>query len=149
MVKQYLLFEVATRPYCVSLSAVREVRRLGAITEVPQSPEHVLGVINLRGDILPVIDLQHLLTGQARAADLSATTCLIGESAERLAAFCVDVVSDVVEIAEDAVLPLPSAVKSTNGDLFIGIVLVNKVHFTELNLPKLVLSIQQTEELME
>jgi purine-binding chemotaxis protein CheW len=148
MVKQYLLFEVATRPYCVCLDAVREVRRLGAFTEVPQSPEHVLGVINLRGDILPVIDLQRLLTGQSRPVDTDHTTCLIGESDERLAAFCVDVVSDVIEISSDAILPLPSAVQSANGDLFTGIVLVNNVHFTEINLSKLVLSIQQTEELV-
>jgi purine-binding chemotaxis protein CheW len=148
MVKQYLLFEVGGRPYCVSLSAVREVRRLGAITEVPQSPEHVLGVINLRGDILPVIDLQFLLTGLHRANDLLQTTCLIGEGGERLAAFCVDVVSDVVEIRSEEVLPLPSAVKSSNGDLFTGIVQVNNIHFTEFNLPKLVFAIQQTEELV-
>jgi chemotaxis signal transduction protein len=148
MVKQYLLFEVGGRPYCVYLSAVREVRRLGAITEVPQSPEHVLGVMNLRGDILPVVDLQHLLTGSPRVSTEVQTTCLIGEANERLAAFCVDVVSDVVEIDAQAVLPLPSAVKSVNGDLFTGIVLVNGVHFTELNLPKLVLSIQQTEALV-
>jgi purine-binding chemotaxis protein CheW len=147
MAKQYLLFEVGSRPYCVSLNAVREVRRLGVITEVPQSPEHVLGVINLRGDILPVIDLQRLLTGEPRAVDLVQSTCLIGECGERIAAFCVDVVSDVVEIAAESMLPLPSAVKSANGDLFTGIVLVNNVHFTELNLPKLVFSIQQTEEL--
>jgi purine-binding chemotaxis protein CheW len=147
MVKQYLLFEVATRPYCVALESVREVRRLGAITEVPQSPVHVLGVINLRGEILPVIDLQHLLTGEARADNLIQSTCLIGESGERLAAFCVDLVSDVVEIPPDAMLPLPSAVKATKNDLFTGIVLVNDRHFTELNLPKLVNSIQQTEAL--
>ncbi len=198
MVKQYLLFEIGGRPYCACLDTVREVRRLGAVTEVPQSAEHILGVVNLRGDILPVIDLKNLLTIQSRqstahlvgagknlsvqtsveqktadqqvvdqkahdpkAHDPKAhdqkvadqkvadqATCLIAQVGERMAAFCVDSVSDVIEVNISSILPLPAAVKSAKSDLFLGLLLVNEIHYTELNLRQLIHAIEQPEEVV-
>ena len=67
--QQYLAFEVGGRRYCAPLLQIREVKKIGAITIIPQSVPDMLGVINLRGEIVPLIDLQARMSrSNAKAA---------------------------------------------------------------------------------
>ena len=56
--KQLVVFDLASEGYGVDIGAVREIIRMQEITRVPRSPEFVEGVINLRGKVIPVIDLR-------------------------------------------------------------------------------------------
>ena len=108
--KQVLSFRLGAETYAVDILGVQEIRGWSPVTAIPQSPPHVLGVLNLRGAVVPVIDLRRLF-GLATAA-VSPTTVIIVLSlatttGKRECGVVVDGVSDVVDLAADAVQPAP------------------------------------------
>jgi len=72
---KYLTFTLGRESYGVAVLKVREIIRLADITAVPQMPEYVKGVINLRGKIIPVVDLR--LKFQLAKAETSESTCIV------------------------------------------------------------------------
>ncbi|MEY4748657.1 MAG: hypothetical protein RIQ60_871 [Pseudomonadota bacterium] len=100
---QYLTFTLADGVFAVGIESVREIIQYGQMTLVPLMPPFVRGVINLRGAVVPVIDLQARL-GHAPAVVGPRTSIVIFESqrdGERLEmGLMVDAVSEVIEIAE-------------------------------------------------
>jgi purine-binding chemotaxis protein CheW len=108
--KQVLSFCLGDETYAVDILGVQEIRGWSPVTAIPQSPQHVLGVLNLRGAVVPVIDLRRLF-GLEKAA-VSPTTVIIVLSlataaGKRECGLVVDGVSDVVDLAPDAVQPAP------------------------------------------
>jgi purine-binding chemotaxis protein CheW len=95
----YVRFRVAEEAYAVSVLNVLEVASLGEVTPVPGAPREILGVRNLRGKILPVIDLAALLG--TRRTDLP-VRLLVTESEGRQAGLAIDEVTEVGELAEQA-----------------------------------------------
>src|SRR5215471_1055834 len=95
---KYLTFQVASEEFGIRVLKVREIMGLQEITAVPQTPAHVKGVINLRGKVVPVIDLR-LKFGVA-TSEYTQRTCIIvtqvqGESTNVLMGIIVDGVSEV------------------------------------------------------
>jgi len=95
----YVRFRVAEEAYAISVLNVLEVARLGEVTPVPGGPVQILGVRNLRGKILPVIDLAALL-GTRRTGP--AARLLVTESDGRQAGLAIDEVTGVGELADPA-----------------------------------------------
>lgn len=120
--QQYLAFEVGGRRYCASLLQIREVKKIGAITIIPQSAPDMLGVINLRGEIVPLIDLQARIARCSAKAATDRMICIIVQSEQRLCAVWVDKVLDVMEFAVDEILPIPSSMFAYSQKAFTGIV---------------------------
>jgi purine-binding chemotaxis protein CheW len=99
---KYLTFRLAEEEFGIRVLKVREIMGLQDITAVPQTPGHVKGVINLRGKVVPVIDLR--LKFGMPAAEYTQRTCIIvtqvqGESAPVLMGIVVDGVSEVLNLA--------------------------------------------------
>jgi purine-binding chemotaxis protein CheW len=97
---KYLTFRLANEEFGIRVLQVREIMGLQEITAVPQTPAHIKGVINLRGRIVPVIDLR-LKFGMP--AEYTQRTCIIviqvqGESAPVVMAIVVDGVSEVLNL---------------------------------------------------
>ena len=116
----YVRFRVADEAYAVSVLNVLEVASLGDVTPVPGAPIQILGVRNLRGKILPVIDLAALL-GTRRSQP--AGRLLVAESEGRQAGLAIDEVTEVGELgdlAEEAESPLLLGTMLDDGDL-IGV----------------------------
>ena len=106
---QLVGFEVGKEIFGVDILMVREIIRSAPITAVPNSPEFVEGVINLRGDIIPVIDLRkrlNLYKGEA----LEKNWVLILDIDNTVTGFVVDRVDEVMKIEEDSIEPAPEIV---------------------------------------
>ncbi|WEN14579.1 chemotaxis protein CheW [Rhodanobacter sp. AS-Z3] len=103
---QQLTFNLAGEEYGVDILSVREIRGWSRVTRIPQTPAYLLGVLNLRGAIVPIMDLR-LRFGLEREAYGDSTVVIIVAVAERLFGIVVDAVSDVVDIDPAAIKPVP------------------------------------------
>ncbi len=109
---QMLTFRLGAETYGVDILCVKEIRGWSPVTRIPQSPPHMLGVLNLRGAVVPVIDLR--LRFELESVEYSPLTVVIVLSMETAAGardcgIVVDAVSDVADLAPDAIEELPSA----------------------------------------
>jgi purine-binding chemotaxis protein CheW len=107
---KYLTFQLASEEFGIKVLKVREIMGLQEITAVPQTPCHVKGVINLRGKVVPVVDLR-LKFGLA-AAEYTQRTCIIvtqvqGESGPVLIGIVVDGVSEVLNLTSQEIEDTP------------------------------------------
>ena len=109
--RQALTFALGQEVYGVDILRVKEIRGWSPVTRIPQSPPAVLGVLNLRGAIVPIIDLRVRFAMQT--AEFNAVTVVIVLSlrtadGQRECGIVVDSVRDVVDIAADSVSPAPT-----------------------------------------
>ncbi len=121
---QYLTFLLGTEVFAMDIRTVREIIQVGAMTTVPLMPAFVRGVINLRGAVVPVIDL-HARFGR-RPATLGKKSCIVifdalrdGERVEL--GLLVDAVSEVFDIAADAIEAPPDFGTAVRRDFIRGI----------------------------
>lgn len=108
---QMLAFMLGGEAFGVDILSVKEIRGWSPVTRIPQSPPQVLGVLNLRGAVVPIIDLR--LRFELPSAGFSPTTVIIvlslhTETGTRECGVVVDSVSDVVDIAPESLRPPPS-----------------------------------------
>ncbi|MGB3391882.1 MAG: chemotaxis protein CheW [Stenotrophomonas sp.] len=103
---QQLTFKLADEEYGVDILAVREIRCWTRVTRIPQAPDYVLGVLNLRGAIVPIMDLR-LRFGLQRETYGDNTVVIVVAVDERLFGIVVDAVSDVIDIDPAAIRPVP------------------------------------------
>lgn len=106
LLSQYLTVRLAGEEYGIDILAVREIRSWTAVTRIPQSPYHLLGVVNLRGAIVPVLDLC-LRFGIERADTIASTATVVVDVAGRHFGLVVDTVNDVVDVPLSDVRPVP------------------------------------------
>ncbi len=104
---QVLSFEVGAQTYCVPVSAVREIRGVTPPTPLPDAPPFVRGVINLRGQVMPVIDLSQRL-GKGAAQDGPRQVIIVVENQTDVAGLLVDAVCDSFIVEADQINPPPS-----------------------------------------
>lgn len=93
--------------YAIDIMQVREIRGWTASTPLPHAPPHVLGMINLRGSILPVIDLGSLL-GVGETAVSASSVVMVAQIGENLAGLLVDAVCDILMVGENMVQEPPN-----------------------------------------
>ncbi|RAO77292.1 chemotaxis protein CheW [Dyella jiangningensis] len=103
---QYLTVNLGHEEYGIDILAVREIRGWTPVTRIPQAPHYVLGVLNLRGAIVPVIDMR-LRFGLPREDYGATTVTVIITVAGRNFGVVVDAVSDVLDVTADAIRPVP------------------------------------------
>lgn len=103
---QQLTFNLAGEEYGVDILSVREIRGWSRVTRIPQTPEHLLGVLNLRGAIVPIMDLR-LRFGLQRESYGDSTVVIILAVEDRLFGIVVDAVSDVIDVDPAAIKPVP------------------------------------------
>lgn len=108
--RQVLTFVLGNETYGFDILRVQEIRGWSAVTKIPQSPPHVLGVLNLRGSIVPIVDLRMRLN--LERAEYTAITVIIvlsvvSGAGRRDFGVVVDGVSDVVDMNDADVRPAP------------------------------------------
>lgn len=104
---QYVTFLLGDEEYGLEILAVQEIIGFTHITHVPHLPEFIKGVINLRGTVVPVIDLR-LKFGLGQVEYNNHTCVVVVKMEERVMGMVVDVVSEVVHFSDGAVEPAPA-----------------------------------------
>ncbi|HLZ96820.1 MAG TPA: chemotaxis protein CheW [Steroidobacteraceae bacterium] len=107
---QYLTFTCANEEYGVDILRVQEIRGWAAVTKLPESPRDVMGVLNLRGQIVPVFDLRTRFGLETKPIDASTVVIVLrlqASAGDRIVGICVDGVSDVQNVATDTIMATP------------------------------------------
>lgn len=117
---QLVTFEVAGEEFAVDILSVHEINRMMELTRVPQSPPEVEGVINLRGRIIPVLDLRKRFGMPGGNRD-EHNRIIVVEVLGRVLGFIVDRVHEVLRIDSSIVEPAPAMVCSIDSDFISGV----------------------------
>lgn len=133
---QYLIVGLGREEYGMDILAVREIRGWTPVTRIPQAPHYVLGVLNLRGAIVPVLDLR-LRFGLPREEYTQTTVTVIVTVAGRLFGAVVDGVSDVLDVAAGAVRPVPDMGTAVDTEYLKGLTSVAERMVLLLDVDKL------------
>ena len=103
---EYLTFRLGGEEYGVDILKVQEIRSVDTVTRLPESPDYIRGVVNLRGTIVPVVDMRiKFRLGSAEYNDQ--TVMIVLNMASRTIGMVVDGVSDVITLAESQIRPPP------------------------------------------
>ena len=112
---QLVSFKIGTEEFGVDILKVQEINRMMMLTKVPNTPEFVEGVINLRGRIIPVIDLRMRLGLPHKEPDKD-TRIIVVELEGNTVGFIVDQVNEVLRIPQSITEPPPAIVGGINAD---------------------------------
>jgi purine-binding chemotaxis protein CheW len=139
--RQVLTFSLGGETYGVDILRVKEIRGWSPVTKIPRSSESVLGVLNLRGAIVPILDLR--LRFALPSADFTPVTVVIvlsltTEDGHRECGIVVDGVQDVADIAPEHVRPAPSMNASDASEFIEGITTCDDKMLILLDADKLV-----------
>jgi purine-binding chemotaxis protein CheW len=145
MEHQLVVFELANECYGVDIAAVESIIKMQAITVVPHAPVFVEGVTNLRGSVLPVVDLRRRFG--LPAVENSRNTRIIEVTIRDIkVGMTVDAVSEVLRVQEEAIEPTPPMVMTVDSSFITGIAKVGDRLVILLDLSK-VLSLHEQGEL--
>ena len=133
---QLVTFHVGDEEFGVDILAVREINRMMEITRVPHAPEFVEGVINLRGQVIPVVDLRTRFQLDAVEHDKN-TRIVVVELSEKVVGFLVDSVSEVLRNPRELIEPPPPIVGSIDSEYIQGVIKLDDRLLILLDLQKL------------
>lgn len=144
---QLVVFNIGKELYGVGIESVHEIVKVPDITEVPDAPAFLQGVINLRGKIVPVVDLRKRmkLDGKERT---KSSRVLITENDGRLVGLLVDAVSEVLKVPPESVEAPPEMISSIGVEYITGVAKTGGGLIILLNLKK-VFSVEDMRKLGE
>lgn len=118
--REYLTFTLGDEEYAMDILAVQEIRGYDPVTRIVNAPEFIKGVINLRGTIVPIVDLRIKLS-LPRVVYSEFTVVIILAIGDRLVGIVVDSVSDVIALTPDQIRPAPELGASINIRFITGL----------------------------
>jgi purine-binding chemotaxis protein CheW len=138
---QVLTFTLGNETYGVDILRVQEIRGWSPVTRIPQSPPHVLGVLNLRGSIVPIVDLR--MRFNLERAEYTPLTVIIVLSVEsplgrRDLGVVVDGVSDVMDVPQAEVKPAPEIGTQVSTEFIAGLAAVSGRMLMLLDIDRLI-----------
>jgi len=138
---QYLTFLLADEEYGVDIMKVQEIRGWDGATAIPNTPEYVLGVSNLRGMIVPIIDLRQRF--QLPNAEFNSSTVVVivkvaSEAGERTMGLVVDAVSEVYNLPEEAIGDTPDLGSAISTNFVKGLATVDEKMIILLDIDRLI-----------
>lgn len=137
--REVLVFVLGAEEYGVDILKVQEIRGYEKVTPIPSAPEYLKGVVNLRGTIVPVIDMR-VKFGMSEPKYDAFTVVVILRIAHRTIGIVVDAVSDVVGLAQDEVKPAPQLGTVVDSSFIAGLATQNDRMVLLLDIEKLLSS---------
>ncbi len=119
--RQLVVFDLAEEVYGVEINTVREIIRMQAVTSVPDAPEFIEGVMNLRGNVIPVVDLRRRFNLPAGETTADTRVVVVDIDGEGIGVI-VDAVTEVLRITEGSIEPASSVVTTEDSYYIRGIV---------------------------
>jgi purine-binding chemotaxis protein CheW len=116
---QFVTFKVGNEEYAIDILKVQEINRIVDITPVPNSPHYIEGVINLRGRVIPVINLRKFFGLETKTSDTNSRIIVVDIGI--VLGVMVDSVSEVLRVSSDIVEPPPSMSVSISSEYIKGI----------------------------
>lgn len=104
--RELISFRIGAQEFCVDIMEVREIRGWTPATALPQAPPFVRGVINLRGAVLPIVDLGSRL-GLGAADPTARHVIIVAQVQNQVVGLLVDAVSDILTVTDDMIQPTP------------------------------------------
>ena len=119
--RELVTFRVEEQDYCVDIVFIREIRGWTPATVLPHAPEYVLGVINLRGTIVPIVDLSRRL-GLGTTKPVDRHVIVIAVLGQQTVGFLVDSVSDIISVPESSIQPTPDVSERITREFIEGVI---------------------------
>jgi purine-binding chemotaxis protein CheW len=138
--EQLLTFLVNDDEYGVDILRVQEIRGWSNPMPIPNTPDYIKGVINIRGDIVPIADLRQRL-GLPHVQESPTTAVIVlrvgGSGRQRVMGVVVDAMSDVTNVAKESIKPPPDFVDGAQGSLVQGIATLSEKMITILDVDQI------------
>lgn len=141
---QLVSFRIGDEEFGVDILKVQEINRMNQITRVPNAPEYVSGVMNLRGKVIPVIDLRQRFHLGRRDHDKD-TRIIVVELKSRVIGFVVDAVNEVLRIPKSVTEPPPSMVAGIGSEYITAVGKLEDRLLILIDLEKVLLVEEQDE----
>ncbi|SIR39336.1 purine-binding chemotaxis protein CheW [Rhizobium sp. RU20A] len=118
---EIIAFRLHDQEFCVKTTTIREIRGWAPSTPIPHSPPEVIGVMNLRGTVIPIIDLAHKL-GMTSTVANERSAIVVAEVHNMVIGLVVDRVSDILTVRASEVQPVPEVTASFDKSFAEGII---------------------------
>ena len=141
---QLISFEVGNEEYGLDILQVKEVIRLREITRLPKAPSFVKGIINLRGDIIPILDLRDRF-GLEHQEYTNMTRVIVVDVDSKLVGMVVDAASQVVRIPADQIDPTPPIVGALSAEYIKGVGKLDERLIILLNIDRILTTEEKVE----
>lgn len=115
-----LLFRLGQEWYSVNIEDVREIYQEYVITAIPCTPDFILGVVNIRGEIISVTDVARIMRLGSLTTDIAEAPAIVIKSPECTSAIVVDEIGDIVEVPRDSVEPPLSTIDKSQAEFVAG-----------------------------
>src|SRR5882724_5172310 len=133
---QFISFAIGDDQYGVDIMAVREIKGWSEITHLPKQPDYVRGVLNLRGVMVPIIDLRCRF-GQGKTEATALHIVIVVQVEARLIGLLADRVLDILSFEATQVQPVPQIARSSRVDFLSGLVTIEGTMIALVDLPNL------------
>jgi purine-binding chemotaxis protein CheW len=129
-------FSIGDEQYGVDIMAVREIKGWSEITHLPKQPDYVRGVLNLRGVMIPIIDLRCRF-GQGKTEATALHIVIVVQVEARLIGLLADRVLDILSFEASQVQPVPQIARSSRADFLSGLITIDGTMIALVDLPNL------------
>lgn len=123
--RELIAFRIGDQEFCVNIMSVREIRGWTSATPLPHTPSYIMGVINLRGAVLPIMDLSNRL-GMKPAEPTARHVIIVAQVNSRVVGLLVDAVSDILTVSDEQIQPTPEISSDLEKQYARGILAIDK-----------------------
>lgn len=141
---QLVTFHIGEEEFAVDILNIQGINRMVEITKVPNAPDYVEGIINLRGKVIPIIDLRRRLGLKAKEYD-KATRFIVVEISNKVIGFIVDNVNEVLRINRNITEPPPPIVSGINSEYITAVGKLDDRLIILLDIEKILTNKEKTE----
>jgi purine-binding chemotaxis protein CheW len=140
---QLVSFRLSNEEYGIEITKVQEIILMGEITRIPQTPDYIKGLINLRSSVIPIVDLRRRF-GMECDSTTDETRIMVVNVEGRTIGIIVDAVSEVLRISQHHIAPPPPTVAALGREYLTGLVKLENRLMIMLNIDK-ILSLDETQ----